>query len=71
MVVQTTDSMARPAPVDEANPNRKTWRGFFTMIGMSAMTSDEAKKKENILLRDKQAEEGLSIAKELGLGDRR
>ena len=38
------------------------------MVGMSAMTSGEAQKKENILLRDKQAEEGLSIAKELGLG---
>ena len=68
MVVQTTDSMARPAPVDEANPNRKTWRDFFTMVGMSSMTSGEAKKKENIVPRDKQAKEGMAIAKEMGLG---
>ena len=67
-VVENTDSIAKPAPVGEANPNRKTWRDFFAMVGMSAMTSGEAQKKENILLRDKQAEEGLSIAKEMGLG---
>ena len=68
-VIETTDSIARPAHlVDEADPNRKTWRDFFTMVGMSSMTSGEAKKKENIVLRDKQAEEGMAIAKEMGLG---
>ena len=68
-VIETTDSIAKPAHlIDEADPNRKTWRDFFTMVGISSMTSGEAKKKENIVLRDKQAEEGLSIAKEMGLG---
>ena len=68
-VIETTDSIAKPAHlIDEADPNRKTWRDFFTMVGMSSMTSGEAKKKENIVLRDKQAEEGMAIAKEMGLG---
>ena len=68
-VIETTDSIARPAHlVNEADPNRKTWRDFFTMVGMSSMTSGEAKKKENIVPRDKQAKEGMAIAKEMGLG---
>ena len=68
-IVETTDSIARPASlVDEADSNHKTWRNFFTMVGMSSMTSGEAKKKENIVLRDKHAEEGMAIAREMGLG---
>ena len=68
-VIETTDSIAKPAHlIDEADPNRKTWRDFFTMVGMTSMTSGEAKKKENIIPRDKQADEGMAIAKEMGLG---
>jgi len=38
------------------------------MVGMTAMPANEAQKKENIILRDKQVEEGILKAEQMGLG---
>jgi hypothetical protein len=47
---------------------RKTWGQFFEMVGMESLPAKDAQRKENIILRDKQVEEGILKAKEMGLG---
>lgn len=49
--------------------NSRTWGQFFEMIEMEAVAATKAQKKENITLRDQQAQRGILKALEMGLGD--
>jgi hypothetical protein len=55
-------------PVSD-NPNRKTWAGFFEMVGIKALTATEAQRKENNDIRAKQIEQGVQAAREQGFGE--
>ena len=54
---------------EKSDGDTKTWRGFFEMVGMSAMTATEAQKKDNVDIRTQQIEQGLQAAREKGLGE--
>jgi hypothetical protein len=81
-VVPTTDSLEKPLqgkiaksptlPPQEkpdVDGDTKTWREFFKMVGIEAMTAVEAQKKQDTDTRTKQIKIGLQAAKDQGLGE--
>jgi hypothetical protein len=60
------DSGKKHQPSD---PNRKTWEKFFKMVGIEAMTAEDAQKKQDTDTRAKQIERGLQAAKDQGRGE--
>ena len=75
--VTNTDSIALPTTptptkivnITDKDPSVKTWGEFFKMVGVEALTSTEAQKKENMNIRTKQIELGLQAARDLDLGE--
>jgi antitoxin component of RelBE/YafQ-DinJ toxin-antitoxin module len=75
--IQSINHLGTDEPVDKRlidrtttshTVDRKSWGAFFEMVGIDAMEAKAAQKAENIPERDIQVGEGISRAKELGLG---
>lgn len=65
----TTKSVAIPVKTTDKDSGVKSWAEFFKMIGMDALTSAEAQKKEKIDIRTEQVKQGLQAVREKGLGE--